>query len=57
MHGQILLVFVLGEVGVVAGSYLDPEVRGAVWIGLAWILAGAVLYGVRFREGARRTFV
>ncbi len=50
------LVFVLGEVGVVAGSYLDPEVRGAVWIGLAWILAGAVLYGVRFREGARRTF-
>ena len=45
------LVFVLGEVGVVAGSYLDAEVRGAMLIGLAWIAAGAVLYGVRFREG------
>jgi len=45
------LVFVIGEVGVVAGSYLDPEVRGATLIGLAWIAAGAVLYAVRFREG------
>jgi basic amino acid/polyamine antiporter, APA family len=44
------LVFVIGEVGVVAGSYLDPEVRGATLIGLAWIAAGAVLYAVRFRE-------
>ena len=45
------LVFVIGEVGVVAGSYLDPEVRAATLIGLAWIVAGAVLYAVRFREG------
>ena len=44
------LVFVIGEVGVVVGSYLDPEVRSAVPIGLAWIATGAVLYAVRFRE-------
>ncbi len=51
------LVFVIGEVGVVAGSYLDAEVRGAMLIGLAWIAAGAVLYAVRFREGSGRANV
>src|SRR5262249_16354735 len=30
------LVFVFGEVGVVAGAYLSPDVRGAAWIGLGW---------------------
>jgi basic amino acid/polyamine antiporter, APA family len=44
------LVFVLGEVGVVTGAYLSPSLRGAAWIGLGWMAAGAVLYAVRFRE-------
>jgi APA family basic amino acid/polyamine antiporter len=47
------LTFVLGEVGVVLGAYLNPEVRGATLIGLAWIAAGAVLYAVRFRLAGR----
>jgi APA family basic amino acid/polyamine antiporter len=44
------LIFVLGELGVVAGASLSPGVRGAVWIGLGWIAAAALLYCVRFRE-------
>jgi APA family basic amino acid/polyamine antiporter len=44
------LVFVLGEVGVVAGAYVSPEVRGAALIGLGWIAAGALLYATRFRR-------
>jgi APA family basic amino acid/polyamine antiporter len=44
------LIFVLGEVGVVAGAYLSPDVRGSVWIGLGWITAAGLLYAVRFRE-------
>lgn len=48
------LVFVLGEVGVVAGAYLSPEVRSAALIGAAWIAGGAVLYMARFREKVGR---
>ncbi len=44
------LIFVLGELGAVAGAYLRPDVRGATYIGAAWIAAGALLYGLRFRE-------
>jgi APA family basic amino acid/polyamine antiporter len=47
------LVFVLGQLGVEVGAYLDPAVRGAALIGVAWIVAGAVLYGVRFRAKGR----
>src|SRR6185437_7311513 len=43
-------LFVLGELGVVAGSYLSPDMRKATYIGAAWIAAAAVLYFVRFRE-------
>lgn len=46
----IPLLFVLGEMGVVAGAYLDPAVRGAAFIGLAWIAAAALLYALRFRS-------
>lgn len=44
------LLFVLGELGVVAGAYLDPAVRGAAFIGLGWIGAAALLYALRFRS-------
>jgi APA family basic amino acid/polyamine antiporter len=42
--------FVLGEIGVVAGSYLDPATRNAAYIGAIWIVAGALLYFVGFRR-------
>ena len=45
----IPLLFVAGELGVVAGAYLDPAVRGTAVIGLAWIAGAALLYALRFR--------
>lgn len=50
----IPILFVLGELGVVAGAYLDPSVRGAAFIGLAWIAAAALLYALRFRGRPQR---
>jgi APA family basic amino acid/polyamine antiporter len=47
------LVFVLGEVGVVIGAYMNPDARAAAYIGLGWIASGALLYVARFREGGR----
>lgn len=44
------LLFVVGELGVVVGAYLDPAVRGAAFIGLGWIAAAALLYALRFRK-------
>lgn len=43
------IVFIVGQLGVVAGAYLDPAVRGAAVIGMAWIAAAGVLYALRFR--------
>jgi APA family basic amino acid/polyamine antiporter len=45
-------VFVIGEIGVVVGAYVAEEARRAAYIGLGWIVAGAILYAARFREGA-----
>jgi len=50
----IPILFVLGELGVVAGAYLDPSVRGAAFIGLAWIAGAALLYALRFRGRSQR---
>ncbi|MCA9288987.1 MAG: APC family permease, partial [Phycisphaerales bacterium] len=49
-------LFVLGEVGVLVGSYLDPATLRAAIIGLGWIAVAAVTYAVWFRtrEFARR---
>lgn len=43
-------LFVLGEFGVVVGAYLDPAVRQAALIGVAWIAVGVGLYLWRFRR-------
>lgn len=43
-------VFVIGELGVFIGSYLEPSVRSAAVIGLAWIGASAGLYAIFFRK-------
>jgi len=43
------LLFVLGEIGVVVGTQLDPAVLSATFIGAGWIGAGALLYFWRFR--------
>jgi L-asparagine transporter-like permease len=46
----IPLIFVVGELGVVAGSYIDPKTLSAALVGVAWILAATVLYYARFRN-------
>lgn len=44
------VVFVIGELGVLAGTYVDQKNRHAAWIGAACIAGAWVLYMVRFRE-------
>jgi len=46
------LVFVLGEIGVLVGAYLDPAVASAAVVGAVWIAAGAILYLALFRTAA-----
>ncbi len=42
-------LFVIGELGVVAGAYVDPGMRKPAIIGVLWIIGAAVLYWVFFR--------
>ncbi len=44
------VLFILGELAIAVGAFMDPKYRDAAFIGAAWIVAAAVLYGVRFRE-------
>jgi APA family basic amino acid/polyamine antiporter len=50
-------IFVLGELGLLTGAYLDKDMRQAAFIGLGWIAVAAVLYFVRFRRPRQRTQV
>jgi basic amino acid/polyamine antiporter, APA family len=43
------LVFVVGELGALAGTFVDPAVRSAAWIGAACIAVAGVVYWVWFR--------
>ncbi len=47
------LLFVLGEVGIVLGAYLEPEARKAAIIGAVWIVVAAVFFFAFFRDGSR----
>ena len=44
-RGYVLaaMLFVIGEMGVVIGAYLDPTVRKAALIGVAWIAGAAIV--------------
>lgn len=42
-------LFVLGETAIVLGAYTEPAVRGAALLGLAWIAAAVICYGLFFR--------
>jgi basic amino acid/polyamine antiporter, APA family len=46
----IPIMFVLAEVGLIVGAWMDPRVRGAAVLGVAWIAAAALLYALRFRR-------
>ena len=43
------IAFTLAELAVVAGTWVDPNVRASVGVGAAWIVGAAILYMVRFR--------
>lgn len=43
-------LFVLGEVGVLIGAHLDAKVLPATLIGTAWLVAGALVYGIWFQK-------
>ncbi len=58
LYPLVPLLFIAGELGVITGAALDPRVRGAAVIGLAWIVAGTVCYLLFFRgsqAGDQRT--
>jgi APA family basic amino acid/polyamine antiporter len=44
-------LFGLAELGVVVGAWLDPKVREAAVIGVAWMSAALLVYFVRSRRG------
>jgi APA family basic amino acid/polyamine antiporter len=44
LYPWVPLLFILGEIGVVVGAFLNPEVRQASIIGALWIAIGAVIY-------------
>jgi APA family basic amino acid/polyamine antiporter len=43
-------LFGLAELGVVAGAWLDPKVREAAVIGIAWMSVALLIYLIRFRR-------
>ena len=47
------LLFVAGELAIVAGAYADPNVRGAAHIAVAWVLGAAACYAIFFRTPLR----
>lgn len=49
LYPFVPVLFVLGELGIVAGAYLDPEARKAALVGLAWIVVAGACYLVFFR--------
>ncbi len=44
------IAFTIAEIGVGVGAFLDPGVRSASYIGVAWMAAGFAIYFVRFRK-------
>jgi basic amino acid/polyamine antiporter, APA family len=45
----IPILFLIGEIGGLIGTYLDKTVRDATYVGAAWIAVGVLVYLVRFR--------
>ncbi len=43
-------LFVAGEAAILCGAFYDPSQRAAVWIGLAWVAGGSILYALLFRD-------
>ena len=44
------ILFAVAELAVVVGAWVDPAVRGTLWVAAAWIAAASLLYFARFRR-------
>ena len=49
------ILFALGELGLIVGSYVNAELRNPAIISAGWVIAGVVVYWVLFRTTAKRT--
>ena len=46
----VLPIFIIGEVGVVIGAYLNKDVRNSAYIGAAWMIFAVILYFAGFSK-------
>jgi APA family basic amino acid/polyamine antiporter len=49
-YPRVPAFFVLGEIGVVTGAYLDPDTRSASIVSAIWVGVGVVIYLAWFRK-------
>ncbi len=47
------LLFVVGEIGILAGAFADPKRSAAAFIGAGWIVVAAICYLLFFRRPPR----
>jgi len=50
LYPLIPILFILGQIAGMIGTFVDEDVRAASYIGVAWILAGFLLYLIKFRR-------
>lgn len=50
LYPIVPLLFVLGEIAVIAGSLLNEKYRSSSFIGMAWIVVAMAFYAVGFRR-------
>jgi APA family basic amino acid/polyamine antiporter len=50
LYPVVPLLFVAGECLVVAGAFLDVDMRKAAWVGLVWLAVAGVVYLAFFRN-------
>lgn len=55
LYPLVPAVFVIGELGVVAGTFLNPAVRNTAFIAAAWIVGAGLLYWAVFRRTFTRS--
>ncbi|MBX3317406.1 MAG: amino acid permease [Phycisphaeraceae bacterium] len=52
LYPVVPALFVIGELGLIVGAFLEPSVRVPALIAVGWIGVAGVLYAARFRRGS-----
>lgn len=50
LYPWVPILFVVGEIGIVAGAYADADTRAASIIGLAWLVLATLCWAIFFRR-------